>query len=188
MRHPPKLKWLFAAGALLVSDPLTAQQVEPQIDVAFRLVPVESGCDQPLTCALEIVQRGDSSVMVSHPGDRYQIAFENHTDQPVYAGLLIVSGAMPLGVMAGPHPLWPDEIRTLPDTIVIDNRLGTDLLILLVAGRYFSANDFPIIYPEEFHGDASGWRTDDIVKQVARNEVGIRIAGVYYHRTTKREQ
>jgi hypothetical protein len=162
------------------------QQVQQPIDVVFGFVPLETDCDKPLACALEIIQRGDSSVMVSHPGDRYRIAFENRADRPAYAGLLVVSGAMDLAAVAGPHPLWPSEPRLLPDTIVIDNRLGTDLLILLVAARYFSDSDFPAIYARDFHGD-SGWLVDDLVTLVGRNEVGIRVANVYYHQTTKRE-
>jgi hypothetical protein len=162
------------------------QQVQQQLDVAFGLVPLEHDCPKALDCALEVVERGDSSVLVSHPGDRYRIVFENRGDKPAYAGLLVVSGAMDLAGVAGPHPLWPSEPRVLRDTIVIDNRLGTDLLILLVAPRYFSGNDFPAIYAQDFHGNG-GWRVDDLVALVGRNEAGIRVAGVYYHQTTKRE-
>lgn len=124
-------------------------------------------------------------MLVAHPGDRFQIAFANRSPRPVYAGLLILSGAMALGQMAGPHPLWPGEVRVLPDTIVIDDRLGTDLLMVLSAARYFSVDDFPTILAEDFHGE-SGWRLGDLEELIGKNEVGIRITNVYYHVTTRR--
>jgi hypothetical protein len=105
----------------------------------------------------------------------------------MHMSLLVMTGAAPQGQIAWPLPVAPGQTAVLPDTLLVDARLGTDLLIVLAHNRYFSPNDFRRIEPDKYRTEA-GWDLEVLLEMLTRNEAGIQIARLYHHVTRQRSR
>jgi hypothetical protein len=152
----------------------TAQEIARDTTFALQLLRVDSVCETVTNCAAPILEEGDSDLIFSSPGDRYLIGLSNGSSDPMHMSLLVMTGA-------------PGQTAVLPDTLLVDARLGTDLLIVLAHDRYFSPNDFRRIEPDKYRSRA-GWDVEALLEMLRRNEARIHIARLYYHTTRQRSR
>jgi hypothetical protein len=148
-------------------------------------VRVDEECAEPKSCLLPVTQLGDLIALTSHPGDRFLIALENRFTEPRYGGLMVISGVSEVSQVAWPHPLRPGEFQVLPDTILIDDRIGTDLLIVLTSQHYFTPNEVPTLERDDFLREGN-WAVNEILKRLERNRSGVDVGRVYFHITQPR--
>lgn len=174
---------ILVAGILATSA--TAQQAVRDTTFALHLIRVDSACGTVTDCAAAIIEEGDAELILSSPGDRYLIGLANGSSNPTYMSLLIMTRAAPEAQIAWPQPVPPGHTEFLPDTLLIDARVGTDLLIVLAHDRYFSPNDFRRIEPDKYRTEW-GWDLKTLLKVLMRNEAGIHIARLYHHTTRPR--
>jgi hypothetical protein len=151
----------------------TAQEIARDTTFALQLLRVDSVCETVTNC--------------SSPGDRYLIGLSNGSSDPMHMSLLVMTGAAPQGQIAWPKLVAPGQTAVLPDTLLVDARLGTDLLIVLAHDRYFSPNDFRRIEPDKYRSRA-GWDVEALLEMLRRNEARIHIARLYYHTTRQRSR
>jgi hypothetical protein len=165
----------------------TAQEIARDTTFALQLLRVDSVCETVTNCAAPILEEGDSDLIFSSPGDRYLIGLSNGSSDPMHMSLLVMTGAAPQGQIAWPKLVAPGQTAVLPDTLLVDARLGTDLLIVLAHDRYFSPNDFRRIEPDKYRSRA-GWDVEALLEMLRRNEARIHIARLYYHTTRQRSR
>jgi hypothetical protein len=164
---------------------LRAQTDASNETVVLHLVRVDDECAEPQACLLPVEERGDSTTVTAHPGDRFLIALENRLTEPRYGALVVLSGVSEVSQVVWPRPLQAGEFQVLPDTILIDDRIGTDVLIVLTAPHYFTPREVPTLGRDDFLRDGK-WLVSEIVEQLERSKSELTVGRVYYHITLPR--
>ncbi len=121
-------------------------------------------------------------MLEARPGDEYVVSLKNVRERPLFGALVIFSSAHPQGLVTWPRPIRADELLISPDTLVIEGRLETGLLVVLVHTRYFTPDEVPQV-PLDVAMGAGTWAVESIIRWLSANESGIQVSQVCYHTT-----
>jgi hypothetical protein len=182
-----RLLFCVVVAGVALSPTAWAQASRGRGDIQLRLVVLDSLCETAAGCSVLVPELlgTDSLVLESRPGDQYVVGLKNVRERPLFGALAIFSSAHPRGLVTWPRPIRADELLLSPDTVVIESRLETGLIVVLVHSRYFTPDEVPEV-PRDIAMEHGIWAVDPIVRWLSANESGIQVSQVCFHTTKAR--